>query len=114
MKLARYLPLALVTAARAQDGPDPCETHAIALQKCVGDIILEDKDPEEGGCMACLEKHSGPAEENGYSSPTDSQIDTAVLKCTAAEGPCEGCADQVTALAECGKISLASAREAEL
>ena len=104
MKLARYLPLALVAAARAQDVVN-CDTEAIELQKCVGDIMLSEEPGKEGGCMACLEKHSS------QKPPTDDQIDTAVLKCTAAEGPCEGCADQVVALATCGKAQLASAKE---
>ena len=106
MKLARYLPLALVAAARAQDGLT-CETEAIEFQKCV----TLNEEPEEGACSTCLEKHVFQDDEDGASPPTDDQIDAAVLACTAVGQPCEGCADQTVAMATCGKKQLASARE---
>lgn len=109
MKLALFLPLALVAVARAQDDHDsPCKMQVIALHKCVGDDI--DQEPAEGSCLACLEEYAGGDDEGGL--PTDGQIDEGVRKCTAAGEACDSCADPVSALASCGKAALAMERNA--
>jgi len=109
MKLALFLPLAVVAAARAQDDFDsPCEAQLIALHKCTGANI--DQEPAEGSCLACLEEYAGGDDEGGL--PEEDQIDEGVRKCTAAGEACESCADPVSALASCGKKALAAEREA--
>merc|ERR1719464_2589958 len=101
MKLAHCLPLALVAAAAlAQEempGDTHCTTELAEFEKCVS---AQGQDTDEGECIQCLQK------ETPGDMPDESQMDAAVSTCTASGAPCNGCEAQVSALAECGKVTM--------
>ena len=119
MKLAHYLPLALVAAASGDGVPPgagddyvmPCATEIDDVNKCGGGDGRRAGGSGKGepvagrDCMECLEDER---------RRNDEDLDAAVAVCTALDAPCKGCEEPLSAMTACALETLRGMHQTEL